>query len=219
MARERRWTPSHFSVQSLHLPHSSKAQSTSCTQTVWLLHEAVSCEGPIAGFPQMSASVFTFRVRHVVPPLHVAEQASQSLQWSQRPSTQPLILHFCVLQGSNSSLSFAEQDFPPCFGEVTMSRLRERWPPSQSELHAPQSDQSSQAQSTGSVSLQLDASLPQPFVSVRLVLQPIPPALANDFNIRLRVCWPCPQVVLHAPHSDHSPTWQSVASQRLRLQP
>mmetsp|Transcript_39197 Transcript_39197/g.113152 ORF Transcript_39197/g.113152 Transcript_39197/m.113152 type:complete len:226 (-) Transcript_39197:557-1234(-) len=161
--------------------------------------------------------VATVRRRRETPWSHVAEQIDHSVHAPHVPSMQTRwYSHFCMLQGSTSSLSPSMHLWPPPLGSRAISRPRSRVPPPQVQVQALQGPQPPHLQSWIR-----QASWSHGRVCARAWSQPAPCWPASTAISRLRDCWPTPHVEEQAPHSSQVPMTQfsGCTLQVLVLQP
>jgi hypothetical protein len=167
----------------------------------WVLQALVSLSGGQARPPFIGCCV-TMRVRICVPPPQALLHMLHSVQALTSQFTG--IAHGSVLHGRVSRS--AGQAMPPFIGCCVTVRVRTCIPPPHVRLHMPHSLQALTWQSTGIAHgcvLQARVSLSGG--------QARPPLVGGCVTVRVRICVPPPQALLHMLHSVHGLTWQSLA--------
>mmetsp|Transcript_16713 Transcript_16713/g.36633 ORF Transcript_16713/g.36633 Transcript_16713/m.36633 type:complete len:481 (-) Transcript_16713:3730-5172(-) len=209
--RDRVLLPRHCLVHSPQSPQGERMQSLFSLHSP-LLQLRTSRDRPEAGVPQWFASCSICRTRHVKPVPQVRLQLSQSCHWAHLPSMHALPPHFCVLQGAIIVIARGSQGFPPGPGVCRMSRSRDIWPPSQSQVQALHGFQSPHSQS-----LTTHSASTQGLVSIMGPLQPEPPEVARCASPRLLVSRPLPQLTEQLLQSLHGSISQSALAQSCEL--
>mmetsp|Transcript_38188 Transcript_38188/g.83223 ORF Transcript_38188/g.83223 Transcript_38188/m.83223 type:complete len:545 (+) Transcript_38188:614-2248(+) len=206
--------PVQEAEQALHSFHWLKMQSRGSSQWMSTAQNFVSRSLPSGSLPHSLAIFAILRFRNMVPPAQVTEHDDHCSQSPQAPS-----VHFWEqsprLHGSTISFSNAWQGTPPAVATVSISRFRERMPPSQWALQWLHSFHWPHSQSRGGQS----GFSPHSFVCPSSKKQPAPPALRKVTTSRWRDCMLGPQVFEHALHSPQPETRQSRTSQGMTLQP
>jgi hypothetical protein len=167
----------------------------------WVLHARVSRRTGQA-IPPFIGCCVTVRVRVCIPPPQVllhALNSLQSLTWQFTGIAHGWVLHARVSRRTGQAI-------PPFIGCCVTVRVRVCIPPPQVLLHALNSLQSLTWQSTGIAHGWV--------LHARVSLsggQARPPLVGGWVTVRVRVCIPPPQALLHALHSLQPLTWQSLA--------